>query len=99
MRLVRLTVAVAAVAVAFAGLCAAALAAPSWTAYVANPGSNNVTPISTATNTAGSAITVGTRPSGVIATPTGFEPTGIALPAVLVAVEIGVTLPLPVLVT
>src|SRR5205809_411272 len=40
-------------------------------AYVANYGSNNVTPIATATNTAGSAITVGTYPAAIAVTPGG----------------------------
>src|ERR1019366_4762256 len=39
------------------------------------------------------------RPSGVIATPPGCVPTGIGVPAFLVATPIGVTVALPPLVT
>ncbi|MFL5907807.1 MAG: hypothetical protein ACJ75Z_09470, partial [Solirubrobacterales bacterium] len=39
------------------------------TAYVTNFGSGNVTPIATATNTAGTPITVGDRPAGIAITP------------------------------
>jgi YVTN family beta-propeller protein len=39
------------------------------TAYVANMGSGTVTPIDTATNTAGSPITVGTEPIAIAFTP------------------------------
>jgi YVTN family beta-propeller protein len=41
------------------------------TAYVANYGSGSVTPINTATNTAGAAITVGVRPTSIAITPDG----------------------------
>ena len=41
------------------------------TAYVANSGSGTVTPIRTATNTAGKAITVGTCPADIAITPDG----------------------------
>ena len=41
------------------------------TAYVANDGSNTVTPITISTNTAGSAITVGSDPWGIAITPNG----------------------------
>ena len=53
---------------AFAG---SAGAASGWTAYVANEGSNTVTPFSTATNTVGTPIPVGTNPGGVAITPDG----------------------------
>src|SRR5437763_155305 len=51
-------------------------AAPAWaatshTAYVTNRGSGSVTPIDTTTNTAGTAITVGSGPFGVAITPDG----------------------------
>ena len=46
-------------------------ATSAWTAYVANTGSNSVTPIDTATNTAGTPITVGSAPSSVAITPNG----------------------------
>ena len=49
-----------------------ALAAASHTAYVANFASKSVTPIDTATNTAGTAITVGIEPAGVAITPDGM---------------------------
>jgi YVTN family beta-propeller protein len=53
-------------------VCAApAWAASSHTAYVTNPGSNSVTPIDTATNTAETAIAVGSDPVGVAITPDG----------------------------
>jgi YVTN family beta-propeller protein len=51
-----------------------ALSASGWTAYVTNnnlDAGTTVTPISTATNTAGTAITVGTGPFGVAITPDG----------------------------
>src|SRR4029077_19326730 len=41
------------------------------TAYVTNYESNTVTPITTATNTAGKPIKVGSRPSGIAITPDG----------------------------
>ena len=41
------------------------------TAYVANWGSNSVTPINTATNTAGTPIGVGTNPQTIAITPDG----------------------------
>jgi YVTN family beta-propeller protein len=41
------------------------------TAYVTNVQSNTVTPINVATNTAGTAITVGTHPTAVAVTPSG----------------------------
>src|ERR1700728_1167184 len=41
------------------------------TAYVGNNGSDTVTPIATATNTPGTAITVGQAPGGVAVTPNG----------------------------
>jgi YVTN family beta-propeller protein len=41
------------------------------TAYVANSGSGTVTPIATATNTAGTPITVGTQPDAMAITPDG----------------------------
>ena len=44
-------------------------AAPS--AYVANNLSSSVTPVDTATNTPGTPITVGTRPTGIAITPDG----------------------------
>ena len=43
----------------------------SHTAYIANGSSNSVTPIDTATNTAGTAIPVGQNPAGVAVTPDG----------------------------
>ncbi|MFI5287624.1 MAG: PKD domain-containing protein, partial [Candidatus Dormibacteria bacterium] len=46
-------------------------AAPAWTAYVANQHSNSVTPVDTATNTAGTAIPLGTPPSFIAITPDG----------------------------
>jgi YVTN family beta-propeller protein len=46
-----------------------ARAATSHTAYVVNSGSDSVTPIDTATNTAGAAIAVGSVPAGVAVTP------------------------------
>ena len=53
-------------------VCAApAWAASSHTAYVTNLNSNSVTPIDTATNTAGTAIAVGSGPVGVAITPDG----------------------------
>ncbi len=50
---------------------AAAAAAPAWTAYVANLDSNTVTPIDTATNTAGTPIAVGNAPDAIAITPNG----------------------------
>jgi YVTN family beta-propeller protein len=47
----------------------ATVVAPSWTAYVADTTSNTVVPIDTATNTAGSPITVGTAPTSIAITP------------------------------
>jgi YVTN family beta-propeller protein len=44
---------------------------PVWTAYVANQHGNSVTPIDTATNTAGTAIPVGTEPGFIAITPDG----------------------------
>src|ERR1700676_3893715 len=41
------------------------------TAYVVNNGSNSVTPIATATNTAGTPITVGSAPDAIAITPNG----------------------------
>ena len=62
------------VAVAFAAAlvvdAASAWAASSHTAYVANQ-AGSVTPIDTATNTAGTAIGVGSNPSEVAITPDG----------------------------
>ena len=53
-------------------VCAApAWAASSDTAYVTNSSSGSVTPIDTATNTAGAAIAVGIEPVGVAITPDG----------------------------
>jgi YVTN family beta-propeller protein len=53
-------------------LCAApARAATSHTAYVTNSDTDSVTPIDTATNAAGPAITVGIGPRGVAITPDG----------------------------
>jgi YVTN family beta-propeller protein len=49
----------------------AARAATSHTAYVANSGPGSVTPINTATNTAGTAIAVGSAPVAVAITPDG----------------------------
>jgi YVTN family beta-propeller protein len=57
------------VGVLLAVVCAPALAATAHTAYVANEGSARVTPIDTATNTAGTAIAVGSRPFGIAITP------------------------------
>jgi YVTN family beta-propeller protein len=48
-----------------------AAAATGWTAYVANEAGVSVTPIDTATNTAGPAIPVGTDPQAVAITPDG----------------------------
>jgi len=48
-----------------------ALAATAHTAYVANFDSDSVTPVDTATNTAGTAITVGIEPYGIAITPDG----------------------------
>ncbi len=48
-----------------------AYASPQSTAYVANLNSDSVTPIDTATNTAGTPITVGTRPYSIAITPDG----------------------------
>jgi YVTN family beta-propeller protein len=50
---------------------AEASGAPAWTAYVTNLGSNNVTPIDTATGTTGLPIAVGTQPTAVAITPDG----------------------------
>jgi YVTN family beta-propeller protein len=50
---------------------AGAASALARTAYVANSGSNDVTPIDTADNTAGSPIPVGSIPGGVAITPDG----------------------------
>ena len=44
---------------------------PAWSAYVANFGSNTVTPITTASNTAGAPIPVGSNPDGIAITPDG----------------------------
>jgi YVTN family beta-propeller protein len=52
-------------------LAAPALAATDHTAYVANINSGSVTPIDTATNTAGTAITVGNNPIAIAITPDG----------------------------
>src|ERR1019366_7975036 len=41
------------------------------TAYVANNGAGTVTPIATATNTAGTPITVGSQPTVIAITPDG----------------------------
>ena len=41
------------------------------TIYVANLGSGTVTPVSTATNTAGQPIKVGSQPSAIAITPDG----------------------------
>ncbi len=51
----------------------AGASAPSATAYVANNSDNSVTPIDTATNTAGTAITGGSmeEPNGIAITPDG----------------------------
>jgi YVTN family beta-propeller protein len=46
-------------------------AGPGYVAYVVNEGSNTVTPISTATNTAGKPIKVGQGPSAIAITPNG----------------------------
>ena len=51
------------------GFAEPAFAASSHTAYVTNRDSDSVTPIDTATNTAGPAITVGRDPFGVAITP------------------------------
>src|SRR5438874_2486167 len=48
-----------------------AITADGKTVYVANQQSGNVVPISTATNTAGAAISVGPRPNGIAVTPDG----------------------------
>ena len=53
------------------GLPGSAAAATGWTAYVANEAGGSVTPIDTATNTAGPAIPVGTEPEAVAITPDG----------------------------
>jgi YVTN family beta-propeller protein len=58
------------------GIAVVFCAAPAWaatshTAYVANNGSGSVTPIDTATNTAGTAITVGSEPYAIAITPDG----------------------------
>ena len=53
------------------GLPGSAAAATGWTAYVANEAGASVTPIDTATNTAGPAIPVGTEPEAVAVTPDG----------------------------
>jgi YVTN family beta-propeller protein len=50
---------------------AEAAGTPAWTAYVANLGSNTVTPIDTATGTTGSPTAVGTEPGSVAITPNG----------------------------
>src|SRR3954465_12857922 len=52
-------------------LATPAVAATDHTAYVANANSNSVTPIDTATNTAGTAIGVGTNPQAIATTPDG----------------------------
>ena len=44
---------------------------PAWTAYVANTGSNTVTPIDTATGTTGTPIAVGSGPGWIAITPNG----------------------------
>ena len=49
----------------------AGAATPAWTAYVANYGSNTVTPIDTATGTTGAPIAVGSGPSSIAITPNG----------------------------
>jgi YVTN family beta-propeller protein len=59
-----------------AGLAALIVAAPAMaatdhTAYVANSGSNSVTPIDTQTNAAGTTIAVGSNPIAVAITPDG----------------------------
>jgi YVTN family beta-propeller protein len=59
---------------AWAALASPASAASGWIAYVANENDGSVTPIDTATNTAGSAITVGSGtsfPFGIAITPDG----------------------------
>jgi YVTN family beta-propeller protein len=52
-------------------LAGSAWATSGWTAYVTNAGSDTVTPIDTATNTAGPAIAVGATPGEVAITPDG----------------------------
>jgi YVTN family beta-propeller protein len=49
----------------------AAASAPTQFAYVANAGSNTVTPINTTTGTAGAPIRVALLPTGVVASPNG----------------------------
>jgi YVTN family beta-propeller protein len=49
----------------------AGAATPAWTAYVANYGSNTVTPIDTATGATGTPIVVGSGPSSIAITPNG----------------------------
>jgi YVTN family beta-propeller protein len=68
----RLTSLVAALLAALSVLAAAGTAsALGGTAYVANSDDDNVTPIDTATNEAGSTIAVGTIPGGIAITPDG----------------------------
>jgi YVTN family beta-propeller protein len=63
----------AAADVTLAGASRAASSGPgdAVTAYVTNSGSGTVTPIGTATNTAGPPITVGTGPGAIAITPDG----------------------------
>jgi len=49
----------------------AGAATPDWTAFVANYGSNTVTPIDTATGTTGTPIAVGSEPESIAITPNG----------------------------
>jgi YVTN family beta-propeller protein len=49
----------------------AGAATAAWTAYVANTGSNTVTPIDTATGATGTPIAVGSGPSSIAITPDG----------------------------
>ena len=49
----------------------AAAGTSSWTAYVSNYGSDSVTPIATATNSAGTAIPTGSGPQSIAITPNG----------------------------
>src|SRR5947209_2424207 len=56
---------------AWMALAGSAMATSGWTAYVTNNASHSVTPIDTATNMAGTAISVGIDPGGVAITPDG----------------------------
>jgi YVTN family beta-propeller protein len=58
-------------ALLIAALSASASSAHAYTAYVANFLDDNVTPVDTATNTAGTPIAVGTNPTGIAITPDG----------------------------